>query len=65
MADAARENVLRLVPKLSELQLLEITAGLGLTLDKDKVKKDRKTALKNLFVRYLASEEVEDSMMRG
>ena len=63
MAEAAREEVLRLLPKLTELQLLEITTGLSLTLSKSK--KDRKTALQNLLIRHVSSEEVEESEDEG
>ena len=63
MAEATREEVMRLVPKLSELQLLEITAGLNLKLTK--TKKDRKSALQNLLVRHISSEEVEEQADEG
>ena len=59
MANIAKDNVLQLVPKLSELQLLEVCTGEGLQLTKSK--KDRKTALANMLVRYVTSEDVEDS----
>ena len=51
------------MPKLTELQLLEITDGLSLKLSKKK--KERKEALQNLLVRHITSEEVEDSDDEG
>ena len=63
MANIAKDNVLQLVPKLSELQLLEVCTGEGLQLTKSK--KDRKTALANMLVRYVTSEDVEDSDDEG
>ena len=64
MAEAAKTEVLQLVPKLSELQLLEITDALGLKLS-DKPKSDRKKALRNLLKRYVESSELEDSDDEG
>ena len=63
MAEVAKKELLQLVPKLTELQLLEVTDGLGLKLSK--TKKDRKVALHNLLVRHITSEEVEDSDDEG
>ena len=63
MAGVARKELLHLVPKLTELQLVEVTAGLDLKLAKPK--KDRKEALQNLLVRHISSEEVEDSGDEG
>ena len=63
MADLAKSEVQKLIPKLSELQLLELCDGLGLKLKK--AKDDRKKALKYLLERYLSSEEVEDSDDEG
>ena len=54
MADLVKAEVQKLIPKLSELQLLEICDGLGLKLKKPK--DDRKKALKFLLERYLSSE---------
>ena len=59
MAAAAKEVVLQLVPKLAELELLEVCAGLNLKLS-DKPRKDRKTALYNMLVRHITSEEIEE-----
>ena len=58
MASVAKEEVLRLIPKMSELQLLEICDNEGLQLTK--IKKDRKSALGNMLRRHVLSEEVED-----
>ena len=63
MADLAKDEVQRLIPKLSELQLLEVCDGLGLKLSKPK--DDRKKALKFLLERYLSSEDVEESSDGG
>ena len=63
MAGVGKIELLHLVPKLSELQLLEITDGLNLKLTKKK--KERKEALQNLLVRHITSEEVEDSEDEG
>ena len=63
MADLAKSEVQKLIPKLSELQLLEVCDGLGLKLTK--AKDDRKKALRYLLERYLSSEEVEDSNDEG
>ena len=63
MAEVAKKELLQLVPKLTELQLLEVTNGLGLKLSKSK--KDRKVALHNLLVRHITSEDVEDSDDEG
>ena len=63
MAEAAKEEVLRLVPKLTELQLLEVTAGIDLKLTKNK--EDRKSALQNLLIRHVSSEEVEEQDDEG
>jgi hypothetical protein len=63
MVDVAKEEVLRLIPKLSELQLLEVCNNEGLKLTKSK--KDRKSALQNLLVRHVSSEELEDSEDEG
>ena len=63
MAEVAKKELLLLVPKLTELQLLEVTDGLGLKLTK--TKKDRKVALHNLLVRHITSEDVEDSDDEG
>ena len=64
MAEAAKSEVLQLVPKLSELQLLEITDNLSLKLT-DKPKSDRKKALRNLLKRHIESSELEDSEDEG
>ena len=64
MAEAAKTEVLQLVPKMSELQLLEITDALGLKLS-DKPKSDRKKALRNLLKRHVESSELEDSDDEG
>ena len=64
MAEAAKSEVLQLVPKLAELQLLEITDNLSLKLT-DKPKSDRKKALRNLLKRHLESSELEDSDDEG
>ena len=63
MAGIVKTELLHLVPKLTELQLLEITDGLKLKLSKPK--KERKEALQNLLVRHITSEEVEDSDDEG
>ena len=63
MAEAAKEEVLLLVPRLTELQLLEVTAGIDLKLTK--TKKDRKAALQNLLIRHISSEEVEEQEDEG
>ena len=60
MADAAKEKALELIPLLEELQLLEVCDNLKLTLKTD-LKVTRKQALKNKLIRYLASEEIEES----
>ena len=57
MAEAAKAEVLQLLPMLSELQLLEVCDGLGLKLDK--AKKDRKMGFQNLLMRQLASEAAD------
>lgn len=64
MAETAKSEVLHLVPKLSELQLLEITDGLKLKLS-EKPKADRKKALRNLLKRFIESSELEDSEDEG
>ena len=64
MAEAAKTEVFQLVPKMSELQLLEITDALGLKLS-DKPKSDRKKALRNLLKRHVESSELEDSDDEG
>ena len=58
MASVAKEEVLRLIPKMSELQLLEICDNEGLQLTKSK--RDRKSALGNMLRRHVLSEDVED-----
>ena len=63
MAEVAKENVLQLVARLSELQLLEVCDSEDLKLTK--TKKDRKSALKNLLIRYISSEDVEDATDDG
>ena len=63
MAGVVKTELLNLVPKLTELQLLEITDGLSLKLSKKK--KERKEALQNLLVRHITSEEFEDSDDEG
>ena len=63
MAKVARDEVLQLVPKLSELQLLEVCDSENLKLTK--TKKDRKSALGNLLIRYVSSEDVEESEDEG
>ena len=59
MAAEAKSEVLKLIPKLSELQLLDVTTEMKLKLS-NKPRKDRKTALYNLLVRHITSEEIED-----
>ena len=63
MAEVAKENVLQLVARLSELQLLEVCDSEDLKLTK--TKKDRKSALKNLLILYISSEDVEDATDDG
>ena len=63
MAEVAKEEAMKLVKRLSELQLLEVCAGLNLKPKDGKT--DRKKALKNCLVRYLESEELEDSADEG
>jgi hypothetical protein len=63
MAKVARDDVLQLVPKLSELQLLEVCDSENLKLTK--TKKDRKSALGNLLIRYVSSEDIEESEDEG
>ena len=58
-----KEEAILLLGRLTELQLLEISAGLDLTVKEGKT--DRKKALYNCIVRYLASEEVEESDDEG
>ena len=58
MAAQAKNGVLGLIAKLSELRLLEVCDGLNLKLTK--TKKDRKSALHNMLVRYVLSEEIEE-----
>ena len=58
MAEAAKEEAVKLAKQLSELQLVEVCAGLSLTPKDGKT--DRKKALKNCLVRYLESEELEE-----
>ena len=59
----AKNEVLQLVPKLSELQLLDLCESENLQLTK--TKKDRKSALGNLLIRHVTSEEVEDTDDEG
>ena len=63
MAEALKEEALRLVQQLTELQLLEVCAGLALKHNEGKT--DRKKALKSCLNRYLVSEELEDSADEG
>ena len=63
MAEVAKNNVLRMVEKLSELQLLEVCDTENLKLSK--TKKDRKSAMRNMLTRHISSEEVEDSPDEG
>jgi hypothetical protein len=63
MAKVAKDDVLQLVPKLSELQLLEVCDSENLKLTK--TKKDRKSALGNLLIRHVSSEDVEDAEDEG
>ena len=63
MAEAAKEEAVRLAKQLSELQLVEVCAGLSLTPKDGKT--DRKKALKNCLVRYLESEELEERPDEG
>ena len=63
MAEVAKENVLQLVARLSELQLLEVCDSENLKLTK--TKKDRKSALKNLLIRHISSEDVKESADDG
>ena len=63
MAEVAKNNVLHMVAKLSELQLLEVCDAEGLKLSK--TKKDRKTAMRNMLTRHISSEEVEESPDEG
>ena len=65
MADAAKEEVMQLVPKLSELQLLEVCDTEDLKLSKTKKFTNRKSALRNLLIRHISSEEVEDAEDEG
>ena len=58
-----KEEAILLLGKLTELQLMEISSGLDLTVKEGKT--DRKKALYNGIVRFLASEEVEDSEDEG
>ena len=52
MAAEAKSEVLELIKKLSELELLDVATKLELKLSA-KPKKDRKTALYNLLVRSI------------
>ena len=63
MAEVAKNNVLHMVAKLSELELLEVCDAEGLKLSK--AKKDRKTAMRNMLTRHISSEEVEESPDEG
>ena len=63
MAEVAKNNVLHMVAKLSELQLLEVCDAEGLKLTK--TKKDRKTAMRNMLTRHISSEDVDDSPDEG
>ena len=58
-----KQEAIQLVGKLSELQLLEISSGFKLTAKEGKT--DRKKALHSVIVRYLASEELEESDDEG
>ena len=59
MAAEAKSEVLELIKKLSELELLDVATKLELKLSA-KPKKDRKTALYNLLVRSITCEDIED-----
>ena len=65
MADAAKEEVMQLVHKLSELQLLEVCDTEDLKLSSTKKFTNRKSALRNLLIRHISSEEVEDAGDEG
>ena len=63
MAEALKQEALGLVQQLTELQLLEVCAGLDLKYNEGKA--DRKKAMKSCLNRYLVSEELEDSADEG
>ena len=63
MAKVVKNELLQLVPKLSELHLLDLCESENLQLTK--TKKDRKSALGNLLIRHVTSEEVEDTDDEG
>ena len=58
-----KEKVEGMVKQLDELQLMQVVTSLGLTI-KD-TKKSRKVAMHNSVMRYLSSEELEDSADDG
>ena len=61
----AREEVLQMLPELSETQLEDVVTGLTLTVRESKGKGSRKSVLLNTLRRYLTSEEVEDENDQG
>ena len=63
MAKVVKNELLQLVPKLSELHLLDLCESENLQLTK--TKKDRKSALGNLLIRHVTSEEMEDTDDEG
>ena len=63
--EVAREEVLHMLPELSELQLDQVVTGLTLTVKEVKGKGSRKSVLLNTIRRYITSEEVDDQEDQG
>ena len=63
--EVAREEVLQMLPELSEIQLGEVVTSLTLTVKDPKSKASMKSVLLNTIRRYITSEEVEDKDDQG
>ena len=63
--EVAREEVLTMLPELSETQLDEVVTGLTLTVKEVKGKASRKSVLLNTVRRYITSEEMDDQEDQG
>ena len=61
--DQLKKKVLGMVNQLNEIQLIRVATSLTLTVKESK--KLRKDAILNTILRYLASEELEDSADEG
>ena len=63
MAELAKQEVLVLLPKLSEQDLTEVCTGLSLVMKDGK--KEKKQAMRNAIRRYMCSEEMEELTDEG